>query len=440
MRTLDHFIVGGGLSGTLTAIALLRTAQSPMRIALCEENPHRLFRGRAYSTDNDAHLLNVPAGHMSAFLDEPAHFVDWLALQQEPYGEHDFVPRLLFGRYIESTMRETMNRHPEHAVQFVLGKVSLLAPEEGGIRVQVADQSWRASKVWVATGNFRPMDVSDRAEVIQHPNYIGNPWSGIGIKCIPSHASVLCVGTGLTMVDQLLALRKNGHVGPLMVLSRRGYYPLSHAAAPVYPSDWLDAAGPRLLDIFKAVRAEERRAKEKGVTWHSVVNAMRTKTGSIWQGFTMEDKRQFLRHARPFWEIHRHRLPASSVQVLHHLEEEGKLERFAGRLVHIDGKDNGFRVHFLDRVEKANRVVEPDWIINCTGPQSMGRNLHEPWLESGLAQGLFEIDPLGMGISVGAMGLNRVVIVGPPNKGTAWETTAMREIREQVRDAVQAHS
>jgi uncharacterized NAD(P)/FAD-binding protein YdhS len=85
---------------------------------------------------------------------------------------------------------------------------------------------------------------------------------------------------------------KKGHVGPLMVLPRRGYYPLSHAAAPVYPSDWLDVAGPRLLDIFKAVRAEVLRANEKGVPWHSVANAMRTKTGSIWRGFNIEEKRQ----------------------------------------------------------------------------------------------------------------------------------------------------
>ena len=56
-------IVGGGFSGTLTAVHLLReAAPEQVRITLIEQHP-RVARGLAYRIWDDSMLLNVPAGN-----------------------------------------------------------------------------------------------------------------------------------------------------------------------------------------------------------------------------------------------------------------------------------------------------------------------------------------------------------------------------------------
>ncbi|MFN3432504.1 MAG: FAD/NAD(P)-binding protein, partial [Candidatus Sericytochromatia bacterium] len=74
---VDIAILGGGFSGTMVAANLLRRASGPLTVAVVERR-EALGRGVAYSTTESCHLLNVPAGAMSAWPDEPGHFLDWL--------------------------------------------------------------------------------------------------------------------------------------------------------------------------------------------------------------------------------------------------------------------------------------------------------------------------------------------------------------------------
>jgi uncharacterized NAD(P)/FAD-binding protein YdhS len=82
-------IVGGGASGTLAAIHLLHAASGPLMIVLIEREG-AVGAGAAFAATQDFHLLNVPAGRMSAFADDPDHFVRWLAGRGQGA---DFVPR-----------------------------------------------------------------------------------------------------------------------------------------------------------------------------------------------------------------------------------------------------------------------------------------------------------------------------------------------------------
>src|ERR1700753_3909472 len=99
-------IVGAGFSGTLLALHLLRRCPPPTKLVLIERNS-QFGRGLAYSTGNPSHILNVPAGRMSAFHDQPDDFLTWLAGQPEtgiaaPVGPQTFAPRRLFGAYIRA--------------------------------------------------------------------------------------------------------------------------------------------------------------------------------------------------------------------------------------------------------------------------------------------------------------------------------------------------
>ena len=100
MKTIG--IIGGGFSGTLTAVNLARFSDQPLKVVIV--NTKRPFgRGTAYSTRCKSHLLNVAARNMSAFPDPPSHFVDWLRTRTEFNLLSDqelreiFAPRQVYG-------------------------------------------------------------------------------------------------------------------------------------------------------------------------------------------------------------------------------------------------------------------------------------------------------------------------------------------------------
>lgn len=116
----------------------------------------------------------------------------------------------------------------------------------------------------------------------------------------------ICIlGSGLTMIDQVLTLRGKGHRGPIHVLSRRGLVPHPHISPPLSPAD------PRLpegsTEISRLVQALRKQVKD-GAPWRTVMDGLRPKTQLLWQSLTSEQRSRFLRHALPRWNIHRHRI------------------------------------------------------------------------------------------------------------------------------------
>src|SRR3984893_3250678 len=94
-------IIGGGVSGTLTAVHLVGGG-TPARVILIDQRPDFVL-GLAYATPSLRHLLNVPAGKISALSDQPDHFLNWLRENHDPAAtEKTFAPRAVFGQYIQS--------------------------------------------------------------------------------------------------------------------------------------------------------------------------------------------------------------------------------------------------------------------------------------------------------------------------------------------------
>ena len=77
----DVAIIGAGFSGAMLAVHLMEEAE-PASVALIEKT--RTFGpGLAYGAVAPEHLLNVPAGKMSAFPDRPDHFLEWVRSHPE---------------------------------------------------------------------------------------------------------------------------------------------------------------------------------------------------------------------------------------------------------------------------------------------------------------------------------------------------------------------
>src|SRR5262249_35826518 len=141
------------------------------------------------------------------------------------------------------------------------------------------------------------------------------------------------IGTGLTMVDVVLDLRSRGHQGAITALSRRGLMPVPHRNVEAYtPFVPADCPPKRISELLAVVRREVRSAAERGIDWRSVIDALRTQIDTLWRNLPFQERKRFLRHARPYWEVHRHRVAPVVADEIDALLRSGSLSVIAGKI------------------------------------------------------------------------------------------------------------
>lgn len=436
-------IIGGGASGTLLAANLLRASDDQMlEINIIEKNPS-IGRGVAYSTPDDIHLLNVPAAKMTAFADEPDHFLRWLDSNGYQFGPTAFVPRKVFGSYLNDVIHEAEGAKHDRATLNVFEDDAVdISIEDGKAQVMLASGEYLYSEnVVLAFGNFLPPQpsVSDLSFTTA-PKYFRSPWSAGVFDSIDPDDVVLIVGTGLSMVDVVLKLDHSGHTGKVFALSTRGLLPAVHKLGDTYPS-FADELRPmtRITDILRSVRRHIKNAETQNIDWRAVIDSLRPATQEIWQNLPLSEKRYFMQHLSRYWNVARHRMPAEAAAILDRLRDSGRLEVLNGRLQRIEVGER-FAVSY-----KTNGVdydLSVDAIINCIGSESNFRKLDSALVSSLFASGIIRSDGLNFGIDalpngsvVGQNGETSDVIftLGTALKGTLWETTAIPEIRTQAK-------
>jgi uncharacterized NAD(P)/FAD-binding protein YdhS len=441
-------IIGAGFSGTLLSLHLLRRCPPATKIYLIERN-RQFGRGQAYSTPNPSHLLNVPAGRMSAFHDQPSHFLDWLQAQPESElmgvvpAAGTFVPRELFGAYVRSLLNEEIRRaEPRDRLELVRGEVLGIDRTSHPLVLTLdRDRTIEADLAILAVGNFppEPTPLADQS-FYDTPFYRADPWAPDVLSDLDPAVPVLLVGTGLTMVDAVISLLDQGHVGPIHALSRRGLLPRRHAAAPpAPPGEHLPfPTGVRALTRF--LRTESKRQLAAGGSWHAVVDELRPFTVDVWQAMPVEDKKRFLRHMRPWWDVHRHRMAGPVADRIEAARASGQLRIQAGRVRSYAVVDGAVRAEILLRGAEAPTSLGIGRVVNCAGPGADYDRISHPLVRKLLDDGTVRPDPLRLGLAVtgtcalinlsGAIS-RRVFAVGPVTKGTFWEMTAVPDIRRQ---------
>jgi uncharacterized NAD(P)/FAD-binding protein YdhS len=439
-------VIGGGFSGTMTAANLLRQNFSG-RVALIERSG-TIGEGLAYGTKEPAHLLNVPAGRMSAWPDRPTHFVEWLQQKNPATQSTDFVPRTLYGDYIRETLHhEAANSGTTLDVQ--LADVRRVAKHPGGGWMVHLDRGnpVRADDVVVALGHRPPMN--PLANVWHGPKhkYLIDPWQPYLISNIPDTDRVLILGSGLTAVDTVLSLAKPGRTGQITLLSRTGLLPRPHATTPIHPVDCTElvkgliATSPTVDLIFRAIRAEVRKQAKLGVNWRGVMDGLRPHTAALWQSLSNFDRKCFLQKYRQYWEVHRHRMAPAIQKQLHDLQNMELVRVQAGSVAAAIATDKSINVFLRHRGSLALEEKSFDWVINCTGPGPSNSAEASPVIGSLLLDGWVRPDELLLGLDVDANG-NAVGQTGEPTAGlyvvgtlrkpSLWETTAVNELRQQA--------
>ncbi len=450
-------IVGAGFSGTLLALHLLQRSPPQTRVVLIERV--RFGRGTAYADGNASHLLNVPAARMSAFPQRPLDFLHWLQglSPAEVCGVEcsaaSFVPRRMFGRYMRHLLNGEMKVPGRRdQLELVRGDVVAITPDGAGLTLALdRDRTVLAERAVLAIGNFPPAPppVADPS-FYDSPAYKADPWAPDTLDGLDPDAPVLLVGTGLTTIDSVVSLLDQGHRGPITALSRRGLLPHRHAAAAPPGADPAAATMPetdafptRLNALARTLRANAARQAACGGSWHAVIDEIRPITTELWQAMSLRDRQRFLRHLRPWWDTHRHRICGPVADRIAAARASGQLRIRAGRICGYrqDRPDGLATVTFRPRFAGTLDSVTVARVVNCAGPDADYSRIRDPLVRSLLDNGLVRPDPLSLGLDVTAhcalLGRDgaisrRLFAVGPVTRGMFWEMTAVPDIRQQA--------
>ena len=384
-------------------------------------------RGVAYSTTEPAHLLNVPADGMSAWAGDPDHFARRFVA--EGGDRCGFAQRRFFARYLGEMLDEAVSTGCIELVE----KTAVGGTHEGsGWRVSFDDGSSIGARALVlAVGNQEPESL--RAFEGVGSRFIRNPWGADARAAVQELAksgeTALLVGTGLTMVDLVLSLDAAGHRGRIIALSRRGLVPRGHADyQPVFVEQEEVPTG--------SVRALWRWLRQRGaeVGWRAAVDSLRPYSHPLWQSLSVDQQRRFLRHARPWWDVHRHRIAPEVAATVARMVAGGRLEIVAGRIVSARETKMSLDVEFRRRRASAVHSMTFGYGFNCTGPLHSITRSKGPLLRSLLDAGQVQPDRLGIGLEIDGTcrAGEHLWAMGPLTKGRYWEIIAVPDIRDQA--------
>ena len=430
-------IIGAGFCGSTLASELVKSNLAQLQVTLIGA-ADTFARGVAFGESRPEHLLNVPAANMGASASDHGEFADWLQLEEDARG--GFQPRSRYGDYLYARLQGSV---AASRTQFRHMAGTALAVKRGnaGFTVELDNgELLHGDAVVLATGTLPPRPLAAiSAELATHPAYLNWPWQRPGIESIATDARLLIVGSGLTMVDVALSLRKRGHRGSIAVLSRHGLLPSTHLQ-PAPPRQPLSAAmahaieNPNIRQWLQGFRA----AVGAGADPRVVVDAMRPQLQALWRSLPEAEQARFLRHLRTHWDVLRHRLAPAVALELAELQRSGQLSVRAGRLLEARLAGDEIEVRWRARGRSSDTTSRHDVLLRATGFDSDVRASTQPLLQQLQHDRLISADPLRLGLrsddqltvldpeGIPVAGL---YCLGPLLRPGYWEITAVPELR-----------
>ena len=447
-RSRTIAIVGAGFSGTTLAIRLLRDpTPGPSRIVLIERTA-RVGCGLAYSSANSGALLNVPAARMSLDPGLPGDFLDYLHSRGIEARPEEFAARALYGDYLEARLTQAAAAAPRRVqLERMRGSVESIALQPGGRlwRVSVDDErTVLADAAVLATGHLPPRVVGPLQGLVGSGLLVENPWAGnLGE---PASGRVLLVGTGLTMADVACELsRRSPALSEIVAISRRGLLSRTRLEAMPNAPDSIDFSeldrASSLCTMTAAVRKLVADAASRGIDWRDVMVALREHVPALWHRLDVTERRRFLRHLQPYWDVHRHQLPPQVGDTVVRLLAEGRLRTHAATVTSAKVVGGRAVIGLRARGSKSTETSTFDRIVLCTGPDADLNKAKSPLLDALLDAGHVAPDGAGIGLAVDAQGrlvgrdggIRRgLYYVGPWLRARDFEATAVHELRQHV--------
>ncbi len=447
----------------MSAVQLIRKMSTPLEIVLINEK-ESLNRGAAYNPYSSKHLLNVIAGKMGAFPDQPGHFLQWV-MERPSFSAKDqtlifnsFLPRLLYGEYITEIWKDALVQAKEKNIKVTVidGMVNDLDIREGGIFLTLGDgQGLMVNDAVIATGNQVPGNPRiANPDFYKSEQYFQNPWKIESVKEVPDTWPVLIIGNGLTMVDTVFGLLEQGFKGEIYSISPNGFNILPHRHNGLkytkLNEELREDAG--LHALLKLINKHIKTVREYGVSAEPIIDALRPHTQAIWQSLSGKEKELFMSRLRHLWGVARHRIPLHSHDRIQQLRIDGRLHIKSGRLLNLVEGPGYVEVEYFDKRSHAVQTFRVSRVINCTGPESDLMKLESGFLKSCLLKGILTQDDLKLGICANPESFRvldaagqehpHLYTLGSSLKGVLWESTAVSELRgqaEKLAERLSAH-
>ncbi len=442
-------VIGGGLSGALVSLALLREA-APADIVIYEPAAE-IGPGLAYGAAAPWHLLNVIATRASLYKDNPDHWWRWAREHGPRLGwpdtaaatGADYLPRRLFGHYVVAELDSARQHRKDLRLVHHRSAAADIVLRDDAFVVTDADGSVaHFDAVVLATGApvTPKLDLPGLSEARMQGWWFDNPWDLTALARIAPDEPVLILGSALTMADAVLTLDRQGHRGPIHVLSRHGIVPVARHEQPVLPTGI--SRDDSVLSLSHLLQRLRRAVHIHGsARWQGVFEGLRNSTNDLWVALPPETQQRFMRHLKGLWDAHRFRMPPTTAARLDELRQRGQLQFHKGSLQQLRGQGEGIAVQYRPRGTSRREALTVSAIIDCTGPWQPETDWAGRLQGRLRASGLLTAAPCGVGYAATPQGavcnaagkiVDGFYLIGPVLRGPLLETTAISELRGQA--------
>jgi uncharacterized NAD(P)/FAD-binding protein YdhS len=383
--------------------------------------------GAAYEEDLKSNLLNTKAGSASPFHDRTDGFYRWLLERKDvwhrlygelPFDEHTYMPRSIFGLYLQNCLEDLLRQAEDRAIEVVR------------INAQVTDARrsrhgyvLRAGHGLVVNADYLFLccgtpSARTPPRLAKARRFIATPYPLASlVRKIPKHASVGVIGSRLSCIDAVIGLIEQGHTGKVVIHSRSGYFPCvrgtqGRTRPKLLSAESIDARSPRdlagLVDLFSrevalqggvmgglslpeppddlaAFLRKELVCANSERPWQAVLYSTNSTIERIWGGLDDGQKGEFMNRYFSAFMAYRVSIPAENAKKILGYLESGQLEFRRGDFdISADSAENLSIVMREGNEEK----LDYDVLVNATGSPRDVLQVNSPLIEALLAQGI----------------------------------------------------
>jgi uncharacterized NAD(P)/FAD-binding protein YdhS len=465
-------IIGFGFCGRLAFFHLVQKVDKNTKVLIFSKDKKNDL-GPAFSSFSPHYILNVPANKMSAFVDKPKDFCQFLEKKYpqifHKIGEDGYAPRQIYGEYLQQITDEAFANAKRSGVEFKFVDEEVIDVTNGGEQFLVTtknNNSFKANEIIVAT-SFKQNDLPFKFDSRNIVKKLWTPQKRFALfedqktfhQKKLTNETICLIGSGLTAVDVIVGLKNKNFKGKIFVISRRGNFPKKHFSTKDSPSLGAKASEDilRLTSELQLMRSSALQAKNDEsfaskndsmlganpvlaiclkirkflranpqLDLRHVIDSLRPITTQLWQNFDEKNKKLFLRLS-PYWNIFRHRAPISSVEMIEKMIESGQIEIKKKGVKNIAQTQDGKRI----LVQVFGEKLECDYLVNCLGFEFRAEKY--PLLSQMIKNNLFKAD-----IMLASCNHPKIHLLGGLNIGRDFECTAVPDLRVNVEKSVAA--
>ena len=456
---LNIVVIGGGFTGVAFVIHAIRACPAGVDLDFTIVEPSaELGRGIAYGTSDPLHRINVPSDRMSLFAGDSTHATRWLkahdaidAGSSDGQGSY-YVSRARYGEYVAATLDDVVADATDAGSQVRVrhrraSATAVRKIESGEFRYTVTlDDGTHldAHRVALCFGHTpsKPPGVIDE-HALHDPRLITHPWATDALQAIPPDASVLLVGTGLTMADVAVTLIERAHTGRITAISRRGLRAQPHGLFSD-AADFLDNAAPPFSALELVRKLRQRIARDGArIGWQPAADALRFDLPRIWNALPAREQNRVVKRLLPFWDVQRFRIAPQIHAAIEQAIENGQMSVITAGIVGISYVAGRFSAS-LRRPGGTHETQAFDAVVFCTGPaRDIDRN---PLVKSLLEAGLARLDAVRIGLDTNLRSQLRnaggevspgLLAFGPMTRGSFGEMTGAPDIARHLERVLQ---